>query len=88
MDKRTMSDARVDNGGPAFPQSDLSAYGIGPHDGPQAGMSLRDWFAGQALAGSCANPGLAPMSEDELAQACYAQADAMLRAGSAAWRKC
>lgn len=42
----------VNNGGPAFPL-------LG--DGPNApcfneGMTLRDWFAGQALAGIRANP--------------------------------
>lgn len=35
---------------PAFPQHDLSAYDIGPTY-PTEGMSLRDWFAGQALVG-------------------------------------
>lgn len=33
------------DGGPAFPDSELSC-------GPRPGMSLRDWFAGQALAGA------------------------------------
>ncbi len=39
----------------AFPQHDLSGYGMGPKEGPDGryqmdGMTLRDWFAGQALA--------------------------------------
>jgi hypothetical protein len=38
-----------DTGGPAFPQNDLSSYGIGPSEN-NAGMTLRDWFAGQAMA--------------------------------------
>jgi hypothetical protein len=38
------------DGGPAFPQSDLSGYGIGPAERSNGGMTLRDWFAGQALA--------------------------------------
>lgn len=50
---------RVEDGGPAFPVPPpvipnerggfvmLDEYGLGP----QAGMSLRDYFAGQALAG-------------------------------------
>lgn len=38
---------------PAFPQNDLSACGIGPADNIN-GMTLRDYFAGQALA----NPAL------------------------------
>lgn len=45
----------MNDGGPAFP-----TVFTGPHDAPQesygmGGMSLRDWFAGQALAGMCAN---------------------------------
>jgi hypothetical protein len=44
-----MSDKRK-NGGPAFPQPDLSGYGMGPVEGQNGqyqmeGMSLRDWFA-------------------------------------------
>jgi hypothetical protein len=49
------------DGGPAFPQHDLSGYGIGPmmsgvdpsdeYSGKYevSGMSLRDWFAGQPM---------------------------------------
>lgn len=44
------------------------------------GMTLRDWFAGQALSGILANPMLDP-SED-LTAAAYEQADAMLDARS------
>ena len=42
-----------DNGGPAFPQT-LVDFGRGPEIADNygmGGMSLRDWFAGQALAG-------------------------------------
>lgn len=50
-----------DDGGPAFPQHDLSAYGMGPAMRGHVpgddlsgkyeveGMSLRDWFAGQLI---------------------------------------
>jgi hypothetical protein len=37
-----------DDGGPAFPQNDLSSYGMGPAETNNGGMSLRDWFAGRA----------------------------------------
>lgn len=52
-----------DDGGPAFPQHDLSAYGMGPAmrdhiPGDEMsgryeveGMSLRDYFAAKALVG-------------------------------------
>lgn len=39
-----MADMKDDNGGAAFPVP-------WPHGPPDEGMSLRDWFAGQALAG-------------------------------------
>lgn len=43
---------RINDGGPAFPQSDVSNYERGSATGypfPDSGMSLRDWVAGQAL---------------------------------------
>jgi len=45
-----------------------------------AGMTLRDYFAGQALAGSCASaiPGRPTYTAEQLAAGCYALADAML----------
>jgi hypothetical protein len=39
----------IDDGGPAFPNLGYNAEEI------FNGMTLRDWFAGQALAGLCAN---------------------------------
>ena len=47
---------------------------------PDPGMSLRDWFAGQALAGFSANPQWLDDSWAETAEAAYEQADAMIRA--------
>jgi hypothetical protein len=48
-----MADSKIDDGGPAYPQNDLSGYGMGPSERDDRytveGMSLRDWFAGQAL---------------------------------------
>lgn len=71
------------DGGPAFPQPDLSAYGIGPQECPETGaylvrgMSLRDYLAGQAI---CAM--VAPLGPKERildrARAAYEWADAML----------
>jgi hypothetical protein len=72
-----------DNGGPAFPQPDLSGYGMGPVEGPDGqyqmqGMTLRDWFAGQALAGIAASGSTLPYKDD--ADMAYKYADAMLAA--------
>jgi hypothetical protein len=61
---------RLKDGGPAFPREYT-------HKG-HSGMSLRDWFAGQALAGLCANGEVA--SADVFAMAAYKMADAMLAA--------
>ncbi len=65
-------------GGPAFPRQDTD-WSEG-----HVGMSLRDWFAGQALAGIWA--GDAPVYAHKLAESnlearaktAYAMADAML----------
>jgi len=63
------------HGGPAFPMphSDQpGSYETHP------GMTLRDWFAGQALVGQIlARP--SAMSDD-VAERCYIMADAMLAA--------
>ena len=60
------------DGGPefaraAFAPTNVGYEDVGIHDS-QEGMSLRDWFAGQALAGG-----------EQLECECYAIADAMLR---------
>lgn len=61
----------LDDGGQAFPR---------PH---YAGMSLRDWFAGQALAGMSNYPiGMIDYAEavDSVVEVSYRIADAMLAA--------
>lgn len=69
------------DGGPAFPQSDLSGYGMGPAEVQNQGMSLRDWLAGQALAGWMASFGPDDgVKASGVAQLAYELADAMLAA--------
>ena len=67
---------QIDDGGPAFPQS----ASINPESDDRklerAGMSLRDWFAGQALAG-LANQSILYQRKAEM---CYEMADDMLKA--------
>jgi hypothetical protein len=98
-----MGEMKRDNGGPAFPSdfTDVALYHelrdkLGPIPALTAakvnapGMTLRDWFAGQALVGMNASPALmevvtgpeagAGRHNDRLAAAAYSQADAMLRA--------
>lgn len=64
---------------PAFPL----APGTMPDDWGFSGMTLRDWFAGQAINGMYANHGCAKGSEMDLladARKAYRIADAMLAA--------
>ena len=77
-----MSD-EIDNGGPAFPiETTATPYALG--------MSLRDWFAGQALIAMgtwCPSADYGPVNWDDKAfvarlraDYAYKQADAMLAA--------
>lgn len=50
--------AKIDNGGPAFPVLDLSKT-------QERGLSLRDWFAGQALAALIAKAPLTCTGEND-----------------------
>ena len=69
------------DGGPAYPQ--ISE--LGDIAATSAGMSLRDWFAGQALASIANHTGLLPAARKQglgvcvvAAVAAYEYADAML----------
>lgn len=64
-----------DDGGPAFPQNDATVNRINN----EAGMSLRDWFAGQVLMGLCADSNY-NRTTDGYAEGAYVLADAMLAA--------
>jgi hypothetical protein len=59
------------NGGPAFPNSNENGWA--------AGMTLRDWFAGQSLAWAAHNEWFNQSPEHEADRA-YRMADAMLAA--------
>jgi len=66
------------DGGPAFPHDFRSFNGVSTL--PADGMTLRDWFAGQALmAWASAAPTWANW-DTEIATSCYRVADAMLAA--------
>jgi len=79
MDNNTTGEAMTEqtkDGVPAFPMaSDVTGH--------QPEMSLRDWFAGQALAGlasNCDAAGLSSWCAAPLADRAYEVADAMLAA--------
>jgi len=74
----------VKDGGPAFPipnATDLDGYVYAPE---ASGMSLRDWFAGQVLAGVAVRTWEQSHTQDQIipawAKAAYLTADAMLEA--------
>ena len=74
-----------DDGGPAYPAKAEGYVSSGPHGEAIAqyretsGMSLRDWFAGQALAGLLAKYFLnKPEDQKTTTQMAYQLADAML----------
>ena len=59
-------DYAIDQGGAAFPTDRWY------------GLSRREWFAGQALAGIIANSGVADPNAGAVARLCFKIADAML----------
>lgn len=68
-------------GGPAFPLQAVGPQGE-PYS-PEVGMTLRDYFAGQALAGLLAHP-QGPAGEwERSAKDAYNAADAMITAREA-----
>ena len=82
--------AEIKDGGPAFPRIDVehypAGYGHGAHceANSKAGMSLRDYFAGQALVGLLAQETEEWSAADALnASRAYSIADAMLKAREA-----
>ena len=62
---------RKDKGYPAFPV-------VAQHEVYAKGMELRDWFAGMAMQGMCANPEWNEESWHKIARDSYNAADALL----------
>jgi len=67
--------SKINDGGPAFPMATVDGW-------VQTGMTLRDWFAGQALAGFCANTNIYGLPSAGIARIAYSHADAMIAEGS------
>jgi hypothetical protein len=77
--ERTMSEP-INDGGPAYPQHGWTKDPeVLERMRNQGGMTLRDWFAGQALAGLLASHEI-NMPFDVVAPMAYRHADAMLEA--------
>ena len=78
-----MTDKKKNDGGAAFPTMEFERVGEYVHsDIVHPGMSLRDWFAGQALAGLSANPTY-DIPVETAAKWSWEQADAMIKAREA-----
>ena len=74
-------ETKTNDGGPAFPAQPIYRDPSGDTiTCPQGGMSLRDYFAAQALTGWVSDPATREGHADEAARICYRFADAMLRA--------
>ena len=67
------------DGGSVFPMIDSDVNTAGErYFFPAGGMSLRDWFAGMALAGSMADSEAVFENGKAIASFCYRVADAMI----------
>lgn len=81
-----MSEEKIKDGGHAFPPGIAVDHAGDTYHGPY-GMSLRDWFAGQALVGSMLMLGMdneaLDLSPKAVADHCFSLADAMLKAREA-----
>lgn len=64
---------------PAFPYVTEGGPNSGLHPEIWPGMSLRDWFAGQALAGLCVNQTIHGRSDADAAERAWEVADMMLK---------
>ncbi len=73
-----MSNETKIDGGPAFPVHPEAHNRSDAECSVLSGMTLRDWFAGQALAGLQFMETHTPYDAD--AKHCYEMADAMLKA--------
>jgi len=73
-----LDDKTKNEGGPAFPSREKWKSVHGSRSIINFGMSLRDYFAGQALTRISLIPGLT--AEEEIAERAYMFADAMLEA--------
>jgi len=74
----------INDGGPAFPTTPVS-HGYAPDTGGNGtgcgpGMTLRDWFAGQALANRNIEEHSGAKWADRVAEQAYRIADAMIAA--------
>ena len=68
----------INSGGPAYPTNNYAAI-VPISTGYSEGMTLRDYFAGQAMAAVNLGIGVSDEYYRKTAKHCYAVADAMLK---------
>jgi len=73
--------SKPETGGHAFPLQGFADPTDRQHFYPESGMTLRQWYAGQALAGYVAGENRR-MVVGEVASLCFRLADAMIAEGS------
>ncbi len=74
-----MSSETQTDGGPAFPTNPMAEAMRGlDDDSVHSGLSKREWFAGMALQGLCANPASADRLKGDIELLAFKIADAML----------
>lgn len=71
---------KIEDGGPAYPRIQQFVDSFGHMKQVHDGMSLRDWFAGQALSGFMANTKRPTTFARDDADWAYTIADAMIQA--------
>jgi hypothetical protein len=81
MSSNNNATQKPDNGGPAFPaQPRYMTPDGGWIEHQQGGMTLRDWFAGQVIAGAASFWISRSVSDAIIAKWAYKTADAMIAA--------
>lgn len=73
---KKVADTRKHDGGPAYPFLYEDDGAVLAH----TGMTLRDWFAGQALVGLMLTPGCLGINRISVTESAYSMADEMLKA--------
>lgn len=71
---------KINDGGPAFPLENPRLLENGELFKQFYGLSMRDYFAGQAISGMSSSPYWDGTSFDAMATAAYSYADAMINA--------
>ena len=76
-EKMEVYEMTKDNGGQAFPNTHTNSNGVNVGWHGKEGMTLRDYFAGQALIGLVSSP-KAHVKQGKFAKQAYQYADAMI----------